>query len=163
MSNARNLARVIVDTNGDIAANNLDNAVPAEGSITAAKLASTLDLSSKTLSYPDNSISSNDLESGAKPVGVGQTWQGVSRSMGTTYTNTTGRTIFAAAFREGSGANYTYMYAYVDGTTVGHNSAIAGTGYSKPVGLVIPVPNGSTYKFEMSTDGGGSASFSELR
>ena len=63
MSNARNLARVIVDSSGDIAAGNLDNAVPADGSITAAKLAATLDLSSKTLSYPNGSVVSDDLAS----------------------------------------------------------------------------------------------------
>ncbi len=63
MSNARNLARVIVDSSGDIAANNLDNAVPADGSITAAKLAASLDLSSKTLTYPDNSVQSADIVS----------------------------------------------------------------------------------------------------
>lgn len=40
MSNARNLARVLADTSGAIAATNLANAVPADGSITAAKLAS---------------------------------------------------------------------------------------------------------------------------
>jgi hypothetical protein len=63
MSNARNLARVIVDSSGDIAANNLDNAVPADGSITAAKLAASLDLSSKTLSYPNGSVVADDLAS----------------------------------------------------------------------------------------------------
>jgi hypothetical protein len=63
MGNARNLARVIVDSNGDIAAGNLDNAVPADGSITAAKLAASLDLSSKTLTYPDNSVQSADIVS----------------------------------------------------------------------------------------------------
>ena len=40
MSNARNLARLVVDASGAVNANNLGNAVPADGSITAAKLAS---------------------------------------------------------------------------------------------------------------------------
>lgn len=39
MSNARNLARVVADTSGAIAATNLANAVPADGSISTAKLA----------------------------------------------------------------------------------------------------------------------------
>ena len=72
MSNARNLARVIVDSSGDIAANNLDNAVPADGSITAAKLAASLDLSSKTLTYPDNSVQSADIASLAASKLTGQ-------------------------------------------------------------------------------------------
>lgn len=40
MSNARNLARLVVNSSGAIDAANLTNAVPADGSITAAKLAS---------------------------------------------------------------------------------------------------------------------------
>ena len=40
MSNARNLARVVADTSGAIAATNLANAVPADGSITNAKIVS---------------------------------------------------------------------------------------------------------------------------
>lgn len=39
MSNARNLARIIADSSGAIASANLGNAVPADGSITTAKLA----------------------------------------------------------------------------------------------------------------------------
>jgi hypothetical protein len=39
MGLARNLARLIVDASGNIDASNLDNAVPADGSITEAKLA----------------------------------------------------------------------------------------------------------------------------
>jgi hypothetical protein len=40
MSNARNLARVLADNSGAIAATNLANAVPADGSITNAKIVS---------------------------------------------------------------------------------------------------------------------------
>ena len=39
MSKARNLARLVVDSGGAVDAANLTNAVPADGSITAAKLA----------------------------------------------------------------------------------------------------------------------------
>ncbi len=42
MGIARNLARVIADNSGAIAAGNLGNAVPANGSITIAKLASSV-------------------------------------------------------------------------------------------------------------------------
>ena len=40
MSKARNIARLVVDSSGDLDASNLGNAIPADGSITAAKLAS---------------------------------------------------------------------------------------------------------------------------
>jgi len=86
MGIARNLARVIADNSGAIAAGNLGNAIPADGSITTAKLAanavtsakiadgavveadianlaissgklaSTLDLSAKTLTLPSSSV-----------------------------------------------------------------------------------------------------------
>lgn len=83
MPNARNLARVIVDSSGDIAANNLDNAIPADGSITSAKLASTLDLSSKSLTLPagkgfDVSSSSNPAYNTNPAGGVGTVWKNTS-------------------------------------------------------------------------------------
>lgn len=55
-SKARNLAGLLSD--GVIGTAEL-----ADGSITAAKLAASLDLSSKTLTYPDNSVQSNDIAS----------------------------------------------------------------------------------------------------
>jgi hypothetical protein len=50
-SKSRKLADLL-DANGDVASGALDNAVPADGSITTAKLASTLDLSGKTVTLP---------------------------------------------------------------------------------------------------------------
>ena len=57
MSNARNLARVLADTSGAIAATNLANAVPADGSITNAKIVSVAasKLSGRVLSPNANS------------------------------------------------------------------------------------------------------------
>ena len=69
MSNARNLARLIVDSGGDVEVSSLGNVPPsndasalttgtlpvariADGDVTAAKLASTLDLSGKTVTLP---------------------------------------------------------------------------------------------------------------
>jgi hypothetical protein len=60
MSNARNLADLL-DSNGDVVSGALDNAVPADGSITTAKLASTLDLSGKTVNF---GLASADMPSG---------------------------------------------------------------------------------------------------
>lgn len=59
MSNARNLANI---TSGayDIPSAALDNAVPADGSITAAKLASSLDLTGKSVSLPSAAVTPAD-------------------------------------------------------------------------------------------------------
>lgn len=59
MSNARNLANII-SGGFDIPSAALDNAVPADGSITAAKLASSLDLTGKTLSLPSAAVTPAD-------------------------------------------------------------------------------------------------------
>jgi hypothetical protein len=60
-SRARNLARVIADNNGEIAAGNLANAVPADGSITAAKLAA----GAAATNIGTGGVSSSMLASGA--------------------------------------------------------------------------------------------------
>jgi hypothetical protein len=146
MSLARNLARVIVDSSGDIAAGNLDNAVPADGSITAAKLAATLDLSSKTLSYPDASVSTSDLETAAKPIGVGQTWQNMiaSRAAGTTYTNTTGRPIQIVVCAT-TATQFTIFEMDISGLSMLFGRA-AFSGSSDFSTITLTIPNDATYR-----------------
>lgn len=118
-----------------------------------------------TAGIQDLAVSSTKLADAAKPIGVSQTWQDVtaSRSVGVTYTNTTGRSIVVAYSRDGSGATYTYIYLYIDGSLCVQNSIYAPGGYSKPLGVIGVIPNGSTYRFDMSTDGGSGDTFRELR
>jgi hypothetical protein len=95
-------------------------------------------------------------------LGVGQTVTNVagSRSLGTTYTNSTGRTIFVMA-----NVYYGYdstQYGYtIDGTTIVsgrvYSSGGVGVGIDMPVSF--PVPSGSTY----SITGTGLRSWFELR
>ena len=110
-------------------------------------------------------ILTDDLDSAAKPLGVSQSWQDVtsSRAVGVTYTNTTGRSIVVSYFRGGSGADYTYMYLYVNGMEIAENSVYTPGGYSKPLGISGVVPAGATYRFEMATNGGSGDSWRELR
>jgi hypothetical protein len=77
----------------------------------------------------------------ASGLGVGQTWQNVSgsRSLGTTYTNSTGKPI-GVAWQSTSGYNPTVV---VDGVTI-----ITSTSYL--VFVFIVVPNGSTYSISTS-------------
>ena len=67
MSKARNLARLIVDSGGAVDAGNLTNAVPADGSITAAKLAS----GAAASNLGDGSITAVKLASGAAASNLG--------------------------------------------------------------------------------------------
>jgi hypothetical protein len=74
-SRARNLARIIADNNGEIAAGNLANAVPADGSITAAKLAA----GAAATNIGTGGVSSSMLAAGAAATNIGT--GGVSSSM----------------------------------------------------------------------------------
>jgi hypothetical protein len=67
MSNARNLARLVVDSNGAVNASNLGNAVPADGSITAAKLA----VGAAASNIGDGSITAAKLSVGAAVSNIG--------------------------------------------------------------------------------------------
>ena len=55
----------------------------------------------------DATIAQGDLATAITPIGVGQTWQNMtsSRAIGTTYTNSTGRTIVVIVSGTGGGAN----------------------------------------------------------
>lgn len=97
-----------------------------------------------------------------KSVGVGQTWQNVagSRSLGTTYTNSTGAPIQVAASITG-GDTIGAASATVDSVTVLYASTISCCGV--PQKSLFPfsfiVPNGSTY----SISGAGLNTWAELR
>jgi hypothetical protein len=83
-------------------------------------------------------------------IGVGQTWQFPSRSLGTTYTNTTGKPIMVCI----SSNNVATTQVRVDEQFIAR--AYAGSGEST---ASVIVPNGSTYR----ANNGGVASWAELR
>jgi hypothetical protein len=152
MSNARNLARVIVDSSGDIAANNLDNAVPADGSITAAKLAASLDLSSKTLTYPDNSVQSADIASLAAAKVSGQLADSNMASGSVLQVATATKTA-----KQLLSGNANTMLEYDTGFRVSLTPLASNT----KLLLFMHISGGTTtgcprFRFEYSTNGGGS-------
>lgn len=101
MSNARNLARVVAATSGAIAATNLANAVPADGSITTAKLAA-------------NAVTDAKLASGIKKVFA------VKSSV-------TGQTEARSGFQNGTFLNSTS--SYISGLTAITHAASSTNNY----------------------------------
>jgi hypothetical protein len=74
-------------------------------------------------------------------IGVNQTWQSVSRAIGTTYTNSTGKPIVVAITYTNSLGN-SVQGLVINGATVyasGCQTATFGSGFS------LVIPNGATY------------------
>ena len=94
------------------------------------------------------------------PIGVDQTWQSVSRSSNTTYTNTTGRPIMVSA-----GIYYGYdgtkVAAIVGGVTICNLRVYSccGVGVSVDYPISFIVPAGATYLI----NGGSVRAWAELR
>jgi hypothetical protein len=85
------------------------------------------------------SVTATQLATAVQPIGVGQTWQAVTRNAGTTYTNTTGRTIAISLYGSGgSGTNSLTIGGVVVGQLVFNNSG--GTIF----GLI---PDGADYSY----------------
>lgn len=93
-------------------------------------------------------------------IGYSQTWQNVegSRSLGVTYTNTTGKPImvYVSAY---SDTIFTVFYFTIDGMTTIYGRNAMGTGTNGYASASLIVPNGSTYRFT----GGTIYSWLELR
>ena len=82
------------------------------------------------------------------PIGVGQTWQNVtaSRSINTTYTNTTGRPIMVSVR---SSVDDGYSQLTVGGVVLAISGSTVGTGDNRHTVCAI-VPNGASYSYSGS-------------
>lgn len=90
-----------------------------------------------------------NINSATVPVfGDGQTWQSVSRSLGTTYTNTTGKAIMVNIRGTGAGNTLSSITAVINGVSmvVAEDQTASNT---RIVASII-VPIGATYRFTMS-------------
>jgi hypothetical protein len=77
----------------------------------------------------------------ASPVGAGQTWQSVTRAIGTTYTNSTGKPIMVAITVTCNAGN-TVQGLTINGVAVYAGAVnVLGAG----AGFALIVPNGATY------------------
>jgi hypothetical protein len=91
----------------------------------------------------------------SSPIGVGQTWQLPTRSLATTYTNSTGKPIQVHVMMQASGGGGgSTTSAVVDGITISSGSTNSVSGGLSCVTHSFIVPNGSTY----SITAGGSSS-----
>ena len=84
-------------------------------------------------------------------LGVGQTWQNVSRSLGSTYTNNTGRPIQISIFASGSSGSA--LALIIDGIE------LLRTSQSASLHVTAVIPNGSSYTMTAA----GLGSWKELR
>jgi hypothetical protein len=83
---------------------------------------------------------------GASGIGVGQTWQSVTRSAGVTYTNSTGKPIgFIMTFAAGAGSN-DYVYLTIGGVSVFFIGAVLVSGVVFGQNMAI-IPPGLTYSY----------------
>lgn len=89
-------------------------------------------------------------------IGVGQTWQDVtgSRSLGTTYTNSTGKPIMVAITNYNGGANGVFLNITVAGVAILTNGGWPGGANAMYATGTVIVPDGATYSANAS--GGGS-------
>ena len=89
-------------------------------------------------------------------LGIGQTWQSVTRSAGTTYTNSTGRTIFVSVSFGASTGNSTFTTG-----GVAHNVAISNATQYPRAWVYLPIVAGNTYV--LSSNSTSIATWFELR
>ena len=90
-------------------------------------------------------ITQSMLATSVIPIGAGQTWQSVvgSRSIGTTYTNSTGRPITVIIAATGNGANGLFGVTINSAVTFYSPSAYAAGAWTS---VSFIVPDGNTYQ-----------------
>jgi hypothetical protein len=144
----------------------LGQAVTTDGKLPTANLSGSIANTSITGTFPSTSITglatsattdtsnASNIITGTlpdarlstlyNPIGVGQTWSSQTRSLSTTYTNTTGRTIAVAVSMQAasSGAfTYTVIVGGVSFTVAGGNST---SNIYQPNTFIVPA--GATYQ-----------------
>ena len=90
--------------------------------------------------------------SGSGGLGVGQTWQSVSRSSGVTYYNTTGKPISIAIGNNGGGSFNSVMYISIDGGSYfPFGGGMQPNGGAYVWGGTVIVPAGASYNVSASS------------
>jgi len=147
----------IAATNVQAAINELDTEKVAQTQIgTGANQIVQLDATAKLPAVDGSQLTNIGL-------GVGQTWQDMiaSRVVGTTYTNSTGKSISLAIVLV-NGASTDYMTLYVDGIYVATANGALGDSQAYSSFMTV-VPNNSTYLLDISAGSSFLTSWKELR
>lgn len=118
-------------------------------------------------SYVNAAVAPKANTADLKEIGVGQTWQDVtaSRVFATTYTNSTGKPIFAliSSFSAGNNNQNISITAYVNSMVVSNaGQFITASGGNNILSLSIIIPIGATYKVVL-TGPNNSIIWTELR
>ena len=110
----------------------------------------------------DATIAQGDLATAITPIGVGQTWQSVtgSRAIGTTYTNSTGRTIVVIVSGTGGGANGLWAVTINSAVTYFTPSTYTASVWTA---CEFIVPSGQTYILTNQGSNATLQNWSELR
>lgn len=142
------ITQVIAPSDGSVGTSKL-----VDAAVTSAKMAAGAAVSN----IGAGGITSNELATAVKPLGVGQTWQDVSasRALGTTYTNSTGRPIMVAGSTYGASSQ---TQIQVDGAPLGTTSSSGLNGF-----ICAVVPSGSTYKILVASGSATLGAWTELR
>ncbi len=147
----------------------IDTAHIADAQITTAKLADN-SVNATKLNVSGNGTSGQVLQSDGDgsfswgtggQLGVGQSWSNPSRSLGTTYTNNTGKPIMVIVSCTGA-PNHGYFKLTVDSVIVGEAgvTSVASADLNPCISAIVP--NGSTYRAD-NLLGASLARWAELR
>ncbi len=107
------------------------------------------------------SVTATQLATAVQPIGVGQTWQTPSRSVGVTYTNSTGRPIAVLISINSNDVSGQAIF-YVNGgnfCTLNWTHNIGTISSGVPISVIIP--SGATYRLTLT--GWAVNTWSELR
>ena len=121
-----------------IIAGNTSGTITLDAPNVAGTTTLTLPTTSGTVITTASTDTVNSLNAG---IGVNQTWQSVTRAIGTTYTNSTGKPIAVAITAACSAANSVQGLTINDVAVYACSVNVA----TLPCGFSLIVPNGATY------------------
>lgn len=168
---ATDSASTTVNTSGQIAVKDsgVSTSKIADANVTFAKLADVIDDDTMATATATTLATSESIKAYADggDIGVGQTWQSVTRDLdGTSYTNNTGKPIMVKGRFDGNTDNHDIDIAVTPsgGSTVTMRFATSinsGGGVASNGSIIIP--NNTSYSFTKSGDTINSFAFHELR